>query len=250
MKAFLRKVYKSLLPYQYRMKIYKLFHRNEYRELRNVVYPSLKGDFSLKPYDENKCIFVHITKTAGTSVAKSLFNYLPYHYTCIEYQVIFGKKDYNKYYKFAFVRNPWDRLYSAFRYLKAGGWNDEDKKWGDTNLSIYKDFNDFVLNWLSPDNIKKHIHFRPQYQFVCNSKDELIIDYIAYFETIAEDFSYIAKKLNIDASLGKHNTNPGDNYKNIYNKKAIDKVNSVYQKDISLFGYNFDGVHSRLNLNK
>ena len=245
MTDFVRKLYNTILPYETRLRLYKFRHLSDYRNLRTVVHPSAKGDFSLKPFDEHECIFIHITKTAGTSVAKSLFNYLPYHYTAIDYRVIYGKKTFDKYFKFAFVRNPWDRIYSAYRYLKSGGWNDEDKLWSENNLSEFDDFNQFVEGWLNRQNIKKHIHFTPQYQFVCDGKDRLLIDYLAYFETINDDFTKIARYLNIDTNIGHHNANPAESYLNIYSEKSHAIVAEVYSRDISMFGYNFYGIEQR-----
>ena len=202
MAGLAQKIYSTLFSYETKLWLYKIRHLGEYKSLRKTVYPSPKGDFSLKPYDENKCIFIHITKTAGTSVAKSLFGYLPYHYKAIDYRVIYGRKIFEQYYKFAFVRNPWDRTYSAYRYLKSGGWNDDDKLWAEQNISEFDDFNQFIENWLTLSNIKKHIHFTPQYKFICDNKDNLLINYLAYFETINDDFEQIARHLNIDANIG------------------------------------------------
>ena len=248
MPLILTKIYETLVPYEKRLTFYKWRHPNEFRELRQKINPSPKGDFSLKPFDEHQAIFVHITKTAGTSVAKSLFGYLPYHYTAIQYRVFYGKNDFKKYFKFAFVRNPWDRLYSAFRYLKSGGWNKEDKKWAETHLSQFDDFNDFVNEWLTTENIQKHMHFKPQHEFICDSHGNILIDYLAYFETLEKDFEIITTQLDIDAKLGTHNVNPGKNYKDIYSDDSKSKVGLVYEKDVALFGYNFDGIESRRDL--
>lgn len=245
MTGFAQKLYSSLLSYETKLWLYKIRHLDEYKNLRKAIYPSPKGDFSLKPYDENKCIFIHITKTAGTSVAKSLFGYLPYHYKAIDYRVIYGRKKFNKYYKFAFVRNPWDRVYSAYRYLKTGGWNDDDQAWAESNFSEFSDFNQFIENWLNKENIKKHIHFTHQHEFICDTKDKLLVDYLAYFETINDDFTKIANHLNIKADIGYHNANPADSYLNVYNEKSKDIVANVYSKDISMFGYNFKGIKQR-----
>ena len=245
MTSFLRHTYNTLLSYETRLWLYKLRHPGEYKILRSRVYPSDKGDFSLKPYDEHRCIFIHITKTAGTSVAKGLFNYLPYHYTAIDYRVIYSRKTFYQYFKFAFVRNPWDRTYSAYRYLQSGGWNDDDKKWRDQHIASYHDFNDFVMHWLTPENIQKHVHFLPQHHFICDSKDRLLVDYLAYFETINEDFDKIAEKLGIDAHISHHNASPADSYLTIYNEEARRRVADIYQKDIQLFGYDFNGIKNR-----
>lgn len=245
MTGLLRKIYNTTFDYETRLWLYKLRHPAEYRTLRSKVYPSEKGDFSLRPYDQHQCIFVHITKTAGTSVAKSLFGFLPYHYTAIDYRVIYSRKTFKHYYKFAFVRNPWDRLYSAYRYLKAGGWNEDDRIWCDAHLANYHDFNTFVLEWLSHENIKKHIHFKPQFEFICDSQQNILIDYLAYFETINDDFTKIADKLGIDTNIGHHNANPANHYSQIYSAPAIQKVADIYADDIRLFGYDFDGIKNR-----
>ena len=169
--GFARKLYNTVLSREIRLYLYKIRHLSDHRRLRTVVHPSAKGDFSLKPFDQHKCIFIHITKTAGTSVAKSLFNYLPYHYTAIDYRVIYGRKTFDEYFKFAFVRNPWDRLYSAYRYLKSGGWNNDDELWTKQNLADIDSFASFVKQWLNKENIMKHKHFWPQHIFICDNKN-------------------------------------------------------------------------------
>lgn len=183
-------------------------------------------------------------------MAKSLFGYLPYHYTAIDYRVIFGRKTFNKYFKFAFVRNPWDRLYSAYRYLKSGGWDEKDKAWAESRLSQYDDFPTFVKNWVTPENVKKHLHFRPQCYFICDSRRQLLIDYIAYFETINQDFDFLCKRLGINASLGVHNANPGKNYRDIYDQESREIVAKVYDMDIKYFGYDFDGIRQKIVIDK
>lgn len=248
MASFARQLYESILPYETRLRLYKLRHQDDYEKLRTAVYPSEKGDFSLKPYDEHKCIFVHITKSAGTSVAKCMFGYLPYHYTAIDYRVIYGNKTFDDYFKFAFVRNPWDRIYSAYRYLNAGGWNEEDKTWAKDNLRDFKNFNDFVRRWLNSDNILTHVHFLPQHHFICDGRGKLLIDQLAYFETLEEDFNLIADRLGINARLSHHNASPVASYLDIYDSESRDIVADVYAKDITRFGYKFDGIKQRIIL--
>lgn len=85
------------------------------------------NNYSYKPLDNLKCIFVHIPKTAGISISRSIFGNLGGGHTKIrDYELIFSAKDFNNYFKFTFVRNPWDRIFSAYRFLKNGGINEED----------------------------------------------------------------------------------------------------------------------------
>lgn len=245
MTSFVRQLYRNILSQETRLHLYKLRNFGGYKNLRSSISPSDKGDFSLKPFDDHQCIFVHITKTAGTSVAKGLFDYLPYHYTAVEYRVIYGKRAFDKYFKFAFVRNPWDRLYSAYRYLKSGGWNEEDKIWSETHLTGCNDFKSFVKERLTDKNIMKHIHFMSQHHFICDTNGHLLIDYLAYFETINDDYNKIADKLRIDSKLNHHNASPVASYLSAYNDETRKIVADVYSKDIALFGYEFDKIKHR-----
>jgi hypothetical protein len=236
----IKKLYHALFSDETRFWIYKLRHKAEVKSLRSVVNPSDKGDFSLRSYDKYECIFVHITKSAGTSVATSLFGQLPYHYTASQYRVIFGRKCFDKYYKFAFVRNPWDRLYSAYSYLKGGGWNDKDQAWTDDNIAHITNFNDFVLDWLNLERLNSHIHFWPQSKFLCDSKGEPIVDKLYYFETIQTDFSHVTNKLQLDKVLQNTNASKRESYRIVYNSESIAKVYELYKQDIENFGYHFD----------
>jgi hypothetical protein len=202
----------------------------------------VKGDFSLRSYDQMECIFVHITKSAGTSIAKSLFSELPYHYTASQYRVIYGRKKFSRYFKFAFVRNPWDRLYSAYSYLKGGGWNDKDLQWAKENFSDVNNFNDFVMNWLTPGRLNSHIHFWPQARFICDGKGDILLNHIAYFENINDEFTEICLKLNINKQLSHTNSSQRDSYTQAYTPEAIQKVRSLYQQDITLLGYSFNDI--------
>ena len=244
-RASLQRLYKRTLPFELRYWLYKLRNNAETKQLRSTINPSPKGDFSLKPFDENHCIFVHITKSAGTSLAKSLFGYLPYHYTASQYRVIYGRKTFADYYSFAFVRNPWDRLYSAYSYLKDGGWNAKDKAWAEENLAECADFNDFVCNWLTKERLNSHIHFWPQSRFICNDKGKPIINDIYYFETIADDFATIAQKLGKPATLAHTNRSQRESYREAYNEQSIKKVQALYATDIKNFGYSFDSLNRK-----
>ena len=244
----MQKLYHMLMPYELRYWLYKVRHPREFQSLRSTVYPSPKGDFSLRAFDRYQCLFIHITKSAGTSVAKSLFGYLPYHYTAVQYRVIYGRKAFNSYFKFAFVRNPWDRLLSAYSYLRAGGWNDQDRHWYKQNIGHLPDFNSFVLEWLDSNRLQSHLHLRPQCYFICDSRQRPLIDYLGYFETLPEDFARIAKVLGIDARLGHDNMSKRDDYRDIYSLEAIDKVYYLYRRDIENFGYGFDCLKSRITV--
>lgn len=240
----LRDLYNKLIPKETRFWFYKLRHRQELEALKTKVHPSAKGDFSLRRYVEHQCVFVHVTKAAGTSLALSLFGELPYHYTAQEYRVIYGRRDFNRFFKFTFVRNPWDRLYSAYAYLKGGGWNSQDAEWAATHLAEIDSFDEFVMKWLTPERLHAHIHLWPQCDFVCDRHGKPIIDHLGYFETIQQDFDFVCRRLQLPQCDLKHtNSSKRAGYQDVYSQAAIEKVARLYAQDIANFGYRFTGMN-------
>lgn len=237
----LRKLYRRALSNETRYWLYKWRHPRQFAALRSRVNRHPKGDFSLRGFSERQAIFVHITKAAGTSVALSLFDELPYHYTVWHYRVIFGRRDFNRFFKFTFVRNPWDRLYSAYRYLKGGGWDEKDRVWAKEHWGHIDSFNDFVLNWLTEERLSSHLHLRPQSYFLKDARGRVLVDYLGYFETIGEDFERIAARVNPEARLGHTNASGRADYREAYTQAAKERVAELYREDIDSFGYDFDG---------
>lgn len=206
--------------------------------------------YSFESYKKNKCLFVHIPKTAGISVNVSLFDDLGCgHTTLSQFQDSMAFEDFISYFKFTIIRNPWDRILSAFLFLKKGGINQMDKIWSDNNLANFDSFENFVLNWVNKENIKSYTHFIPQHHYICFDLDKTYIDFVGLFENLEDDFIYISKKLGIKTNLKKLNVNKKKlNYMDYYNPKTIEIVSDVYREDIDLFGYVFDNssLHSQI----
>lgn len=192
-----------------------------------------------------KCIFFHIPKAAGLSVSKTLFGSLgPCHITYDWYVEHFGQHVVDAYYKFTFVRNPWDRLHSAYFFLKGGGINAEDKIFSEKYLNDVTSFEDFVMNWLSEEKLDLYWHVMPQYKFITSSADsrKIMVDFLGRFENLDHDFRVVTNKLGFkNSSLANVNVNKekSSNYIKDYTNEMIDKVAKLYQQDIKLLGYQF-----------
>jgi Sulfotransferase family len=238
------------------MRLRSWYHSTFSFELRNLIYRQTKlkhyksarhtepGDAILKSYDQHQCVFIHIPKTGGISIKNSLFGYSPLpHLVAQDYRLIFGPETYDRYFKFAFVRNPWDRLYSGFNFLKGGGCTRKDQLWADLNLSAYHTFEHFVMEWLNPRNVYTHIHFVPQFEFVCDSNQSIMIDFVARFETISQDFEAIQARLGITSELqilNQSRKSVEKRYCEHYTPAMREKVVAVYHRDIELFDYSFE----------
>jgi hypothetical protein len=191
---------------------------------------------------EYKCIFVHIPKSAGRSIRESLFNNAPgAHRTLAGYQAVLAPELFADCFKFAFVRNPWDRLVSAFFYLKNKDMR-SNQRWAKDNLSQFRDFKEFVTRWLTPENIWSYVFFRPQYQFLCLEGKQPAVDFIGYYENLIPDFEAVCHRINSSAKLQKKNCNPlrSQDFREHYTDETRNIVAEVYADDIKLFGYTFD----------
>ncbi len=204
------------------------------------AYKINKKGTLINSFYESKTIFIHIPKTAGISLIKSIFGdvTLEGHRSVGYYKQVF-KNRYSGFFTFTIVRNPWDRLYSSYKFLQKGGINIHDKNAFETHLSIYKDFEDFVLKGLNEKIISKITHFIPQHEFVCDKNGEIIVDYVGKFENLNKSVDKINDILKLEFKLEHYNKTNKKDYKDVYTTEMIEKVNQIYKKDIDIFEYNF-----------
>lgn len=235
-----------VFPYDTRQSLFRMLSPGAYKHFQEMRKFNTDKGRSLKAFDEHKCIFVHITKCAGISVAMSLFGNLGGgHLRTTHYQLIFSQREFEKYFKFTFVRNPWDRLASAFHFLKKGGTNKVDRQWSAQNLSRFPDFHSFVTNWVNRKNVNSWKHFVPQYKFVCEPGSQIPkVDFVGYFECLHEDFAEIQRRLKDRSNLQHLNKTEGakKDYRDYYTEATRKIVEDVYQEDIRIFGYDFDNA--------
>jgi hypothetical protein len=194
-------------------------------------------------FDQHRCIFVHIPKCAGISLVRSLFGDFDCGHTNLRrYQIMFAPAEFNSYFKFTIVRNPYDRLVSAFLFLKGGGVNEKDKQWAEKNLSPYDTFDAFAREGLGRGNIRRALHFRPQSNFICARKHRPGLDFIGYYENLQADFAIISQRLGMNASLVESNRNVSreKDYRQYYTDASRKIVADFYADDLRILGYDFD----------
>lgn len=199
--------------------------------IQNIRKKTLYRNFII----DTKVIYIHIPKAAGSSIAMSLYNTdKPGHYKAWEYRWE-NPKIYEQYYKFSVVRNPYTRISSAFSYLKSGGKSNRDLSWAKRHVFKYGDVNDFIENEILKSTVQNWVHFSPQYLFVCDEQERIIVDDIfkleeleKYLETISERTGrnltdmQLLNKSNKTSDLNDHS-------------KTI--INTIYSKDFRIFSY-------------
>ncbi|MDY0132483.1 MAG: sulfotransferase family 2 domain-containing protein [Desulforegulaceae bacterium] len=196
---------------------------------------------SLFPYSpislKKKVLFIHIPKAAGTAVRVALGEpetgrlHLPW---WVYHQA--SPQRFNNFYKFAFVRDPLDRVFSGYRYLKSGG-----NKMGDLEiakyLEKYKSFNEFLECEFLNGKMIYHPIFRPQSWYLCNWKGEIQVNFIGRFETMADDFDIIADKIGLEDFKELTVINKTLSKPEVFSIEAKEIIYNTYQDDYQIFDY-------------
>lgn len=135
--------------------------------------------------------------------------------------------------------NPWDRALSAYNFVKNGG----TKYVQPAPNSIYSqpvfdNFHSFVENWLPHADLStSDVVFEPQYKYICDKKDRIIVDYVGKIENIEADN---CKKISKEVNLKRLNATRSENgYKQYYSDKTKNIIGKIYEKDIEMFEYRF-----------
>ena len=189
------------------------------------------------------CVFIHVPKAAGTSVNRALYGRTLGHYSIGQINAAFPQLV-ECCFTFSLVRNPWDRVLSAYRFACAGRTE---------SMGVYKpeqyqipefmSFERFVCDWLASKDLSKcDFIFRPQYLFVCDHNMRVMLDHLGYMERLSETVCFLEERLNrsIDVKMLNATSDVKKSYRDAYTSNdMVEIVRSVYQDDISLFGYEF-----------
>jgi hypothetical protein len=214
-------------------------------ELLSLFMPGTDPERSLRPFIRTNSLFIHVPKAAGVSIARALYGNLGMgHLTMEEYRSLFRPSALARMFKFAFVRNPFDRLHSAYHFLRGGGLSDEDANFCWERLSVFPSFEHFVLEGLQKPEIATYWHFLPQCHFLDSGADTL--DFIGRFESLEQDFEIVRIRVNPSARLEHINRAPRENqdYRQAYTAEMAKSVAAQYARDLDELGYEFDGVSS------
>ena len=191
----------------------------------------------------HKFIFIEVNKTGTTTINRSLHKYgeprkgKTRHLSIS--QILHNDSQISNYFRFTFVRNPWDRCVSLFNYRVQ-------------KRSLYKDlcFNEFIQSlkentfkeWYKNNynNLKSGPVSCPQVFFLYNENEEIKMDFIGKFENLQEDFNIVCDKIGIPKQQLPHkNATKHKHYTEYYDDETKQIVAEKYAKDIEYFGYEF-----------
>jgi hypothetical protein len=202
----------------------------------------------------HRFIFIHIYKVAGTSIANALYPYawkpnpmvrlieslgikLPHslvrdpfsrHISALQLRNGLPSVTFDDFFKFAFVRNPWDWQVSLFHYARSKKSHHQHRK-----INALRDFEDYI-QWRVTEDRKL------QKDFVCDESGELLVDFVGKYENLESDFQKICNTLEIDGTLPHLNRSIHRDYKSYYTEKSVRLIEEHFEEDIDFFQYRFE----------
>jgi hypothetical protein len=156
---------------------------------------------------------------------------------------------YESYFRFAFVRNPWDRVLSCYQNKIVGV---REGKFGEIKLPVFMErdsnrfsldmsFEEFVEVLMDIPDLKADGHYRSQHTFLEDDDGKMMANFIGRFESLNEDIKKI--KLQIGAPefhLPHVMKSKRDRiYRKYYTNQTRALVEERYKRDIELFEYSY-----------
>jgi Sulfotransferase family len=209
---------------------------------------------------EHKCIFVQVPKTGSTSVRAILGKAIQPHLNLWEIKTLMehywpvrggrknrlleplylvlpkeqrlrrGAEQFDNYFKFGFVRNPWDRVVSLYERKEP------------VEMRHAMTFEQFVewIQYSSATCVHSSPH-RYQLDWFVDANGKVLADFIGRFERLEQDWRFVAQKLGLPENLPHRRPNPrGRHYTDYYNAATRAIIAEKFKVDIEAFNYTFD----------
>lgn len=131
-----------------------------------------------------------------------------------------------EYFMFTFVRNPYARAVSLWKYLKP-------------KMSFVQ-----FVDWLDDNGAKKNFHdlahIKPCSFYFNLYKDMFPNHYVGRVENINKDIKYVCKQLDLSSlCVPKINQTKHLAYHHYYTEELAKRIEEIYSEDFKLFDYKF-----------
>lgn len=214
---------------------------------------------------KHKLIFIHIPKCAGSSIRDHFFEGMRFNWKKPDYENLYGwcherrihlqhatakqlletglisEDIWKAYFKFTFVRNPWDRAYSDYLWVM------EDRKIKGSfreYMNATGPFKEIFTNQESKNY--RGDHKIPQTEFF-DLEGAYKMDFVGRFETLEHDMQTLNERLKIPFTFNQHskkNKRRKPHYSLFYGKTERKLVQEYYANDIQVLKYYFENKKS------
>ena len=182
---------------------------------------------------QHKFLFIHVPRTGGTSI-EAQFQYNEAkeknkHWNLNDWKNQLNGEDFDSYFKFTFVRNPWDILISKY----VCSWYAVKHRGGEIGYQSGKSLKYFLDHYQPAE----HEHGDGLLDYF----DPEQMDFVGRFENRVQDIEYISRNIGININANKKDRSHKDkkHYTEYYDDETREIVAKRYAKDIEYFGYKF-----------
>jgi hypothetical protein len=209
-----------------------------------VVLQRLRARRRSEMFRQAGVVFVHVPRTAGTSVTSTLYGRFIGHFGLTDLIAVAGAEVLDLP-RFTVVRNPWDRLVSAWSFARAGGGASRHgavrvHRPEQYAVAEFDTFASFVEQWLAlRDPAKLDGIFRPQHSYLLDDAGQLDFSHVGHLEQMGRTEAWLTEVLARPIAFGHQNASPRSDYRDYYTPRLRDQVAELYARDIELLGYEF-----------
>jgi chondroitin 4-sulfotransferase 11 len=150
----------------------------------------------------------------------------------------YGQGEFNRRFKFCFVRNPWDRCVSWYHYHRTSP---------PYNRYTFRDWIAAGMphHWEIQNGTVYQDRRTPleQFPFITQGDGEVMVDFVGKTEHFETDLAYIAEQLDVslpshlprlNAATGRHS-----DYRRYYDDSSAEQIGNRLQRDVRMFDYAF-----------
>jgi len=186
-------------------------------------------------HDDPDFLWFRVAKAGATTVKRQLrANGLQ---LSERFDVRYPVKRLEHHFAFAFVRNPWDRLVSCWASKVHGRKNMfQFDSATHARMQDFAAFVDFVSGF---DLVAGDPHLRLQTQLVDFGR----VDYVGRYERFGDDADEVFSRLGLrfDREYNPNASSRQRDFRTYYSDGLAERVGTLYERDIRLLGYWFDG---------
>lgn len=216
----------------------------------------------------HRFLFVHLAKTGGTSIRAALSRQrwrdpyywpaylchrisgcsghrigckIPRHAPVIVAKEMLPPTLFEDLFKFGFVRNPWDRMVSAYYHFKR----ERQDILRQHRIEDVAQFVDWLLDVPLSETRRSTLIAalrRPQFDHLVDLEGEYLVDFIGRYERLHDDFEYVLRHLSLKSiSLPhKRRSQRQRDYRSCFTDRLAERVAKHFAADLSAFDYQFD----------
>lgn len=135
---------------------------------------------------------------------------------------------FERYFKFAFIRNPWERLVSEYEFLLSRSKHGRHKR-----VKVLTNFSEFIHMQIPRSDAY-------QLNMLCDRNGRVLMDFLGKLENLEQDWHRVCVQLGIEyQALPRKNVIEHKPYQAYYDKNSKQLVAKHWAREIELFEYSY-----------